>query len=226
MDALRRPTLADQAYEELQDKIVSGQFSAGQRLMADQLAESLSISQTPVKEALVRLEQEGLVEVASRRASTVRRFTLADIGEIYEARLLLELHAATSGLEKGAVTPQFVDRLTRIFHEQMACVERRSQDGLAAAIDLDRGFHELIVGLGANRLMSNWHRVVQRQMQTVRNYSLHQYDLGRARREHGAIVAAFAAGKREAIVEALIAHLTASRDEILSRPPEELPMRP
>lgn len=226
MDALRRPTLADQAYEELQDKIVSGQLTAGQRLMADQLAEALAISQTPVKEALVRLEQEGLVEVASRRASTVRRFTLSDIEEIYEARLLLELHAATSGIEKGAVTGDFVERLEQVFREQMLCVERRSEDGLAEAISLDRAFHELIVGLGRNRLISGWHRVVQRQMQTVRNYSLHQYDLGRARREHGAIVAAFAARDREAIVQALVTHLTASRNEILSRPPEELPIRP
>ncbi|KAB2873203.1 MAG: GntR family transcriptional regulator [Bauldia sp.] len=226
MEALRRPTLADQAYEELQDQIVSGQLAAGQRLMADQLAEALAISQTPVKEALARLEQEGLVEVASRRASTVRRFTQSDIEEIYEARLLIELHAATSGLARGVVTPQFVDRLAQIFREHMVFIERQSQDGLAEAIRLDRAFHEMIVSLGGNRLMSGWHRIVQRQMQTVRNYSLRQYDLGRTRREHGAIVEAFAARKRDGVVAALRAHLTASRDEILSRPPEELPIRP
>lgn len=226
MEALRRPTLADQAYEELQDQIVSGQLAAGQRLMADQLAEALAISQTPVKEALARLEQEGLVEVASRRASTVRRFTQSDIEEIYEARLLIELHAATRGLETGQVTPQFVDRLAQIFREHMAFIERQSQDGLAEAIRLDRAFHEMIVSLGGNRLMSGWHRIVQRQMQTVRNYSLRQYDLGRTRREHGAIVDAFAERKRDAVVAALSAHLTASRDEILSRPAEELPIRP
>ena len=226
METQRRPTLADQAYTELQDQIVSGQLSAGQRLMADQLAEALAISQTPVKEALVRLEHDGLVEVASRRASTVRRFTISDIEEIYEARVLVELHAATRGLEKGAVTAPFVDRLTQVFREHMAFIERQSQDGLAEAIRRDRTFHALIVSLGGNRLISGWHQVVQRQMQTVRNYSLRQYDLGRTRREHGAIVEAFAARDRDAVIAALTAHLTASRDEILSRPPEELPIRP
>jgi DNA-binding GntR family transcriptional regulator len=192
METQRRPTLADQAYTELQDQIVSGQLSAGQRLMADQLAEALAISQTPVKEALVRLEQEGLVEVASRRSSTVRRFTLADIGEIYQARLLLELHAATRGIETGTVTAEFVDRLAETLRELMAFIERQSQDGLAEAI----------------------------------RRSLRQYDLGRTRREHGAIVEAFAARDRDAVIAALTAHLSASRDEILSRPPEELPTRP
>lgn len=226
METQRRPTLADQAYTELQDQIVSGQLSAGQRLMADQLAEALAISQTPVKEALVRLEQEGLVEVASRRSSTVRRFTLADIGEIYQARLLLELHAATRGIETGTVTAEFVDRLAETLRELMAFIERQSQDGLAEAIRRDRAFHALVVGLAGNRLISGWHQVVQRQMQTVRNYSLRQYDLGRTRREHGAIVEAFAARDRDAVIAALTAHLSASRDEILSRPPEELPTRP
>jgi DNA-binding GntR family transcriptional regulator len=221
----RRPTLADQAYTELQDQIISGQLQAGQRLMADQLAESLSISQTPVKEALVRLEHEGLVEVASRRASTVRRFTLADIEEIYEARLLVETHAASTGLEQGRVSAAFVDGLRTVFREQISFMERQDADGLAGAIRLDRAFHEMIVGLGQNRLISGWHRMVQRQMQTVRNYSLRHYDLTRLREEHGAIIEAFVAGDGAAVAAALRAHLTASRNEILSRPPEELPTR-
>jgi DNA-binding GntR family transcriptional regulator len=221
----RRPTLADQAYSELQDQIISGQLQAGQRLMADQLAEALSISQTPVKEALVRLEHEGLVEVASRRASTVRRFTLADIEEIYEARLLVETHAASIGLEQGRVTAAFVDGLRTVFRDQMSFIARQDADGLAGAIRLDRVFHEMIVGLGQNRLISGWHRMVQRQMQTVRNYSLRHYDLTRLREEHGAIIDAFVAGDGAVVMAALRAHLTASRNEILSRPPEELPTR-
>jgi DNA-binding GntR family transcriptional regulator len=225
MDDVRRPTLADQAYFELQDQIVSGQLQAGQRLMADQLAEALSISQTPVKEALVRLEHEGLVEVASRRASTVRRFTPSDIEEIYEARVLVETHAASAGLDQGRVTAEFVDRLRAVFREQMSFIERQDADGLAGAIRLDRVFHEMIVGLGQNRLISGWHRTVQRQMQTVRNYSLRHYDLNRLRDEHGAIIDAFVAGNRKAVVTALRAHLAASRNEILSRPAEELPTR-
>jgi DNA-binding transcriptional regulator YhcF (GntR family) len=101
MVSLVRSTLAEQAYEALQDRIVSGVLPAGHRLRAEELADSLAISQTPVKEALALLERDGLVEGASRRGSVVRRFSLADVEEIYAARMLLELNAAETGLAAG-----------------------------------------------------------------------------------------------------------------------------
>ena len=226
MVVLTRSTLAEQAYEELQDQIVSGRLPAGRRLLADELADALAISQTPVKEALARLEQDGLVETESRRASVVRRFTLADIERIYEARLLLELHAASSGLAGGRATPDFAARLRAIFEEQMGYAGTESEAALPEVIRLDREFHELIVSLGDNPLIAGWHRVVLRQTQTIRNYPLSRYDIGRMRREHGAILAAFESGNPDRVVDALRSHLTASRDEFLSRPPEELPIRP
>ena len=102
---------------------------AGQRLLADELAGELSISQTPVKEALARLERDGLVEGTARRASVVRRFDRADIEEIYEARMLVETARDRSGLAAGRATPEFVDRLQAIFDEQMAEVEQADDEG-------------------------------------------------------------------------------------------------
>ncbi len=226
MATFTRSTLAEQAYEELQEQIVSGRLPAGQRLLADELAGSLAISQTPVKEALARLERDGLVQGEARRGSVVRRFDRDDIEEIYQARLLLELGAAEQGLAAGRADPAFVARLEAIFAEQMRFVEMQREDALIEAIRLDRAFHELIVGLGRNRLLAGWHRTVLRQTQTIRNYSLAHYDVHRTRREHAAIVAAFAAGSAAAVLEALRTHLEASREEFLSRPPEELPIRP
>src|SRR5689334_6450740 len=89
----RRQTLAEQAYEELQSQIMSGALPAGQRLLPEELAERLAISQTPVKEALAALERDGLVEGVSRRASNVRRFSAEDVEEIHQARILIELDA-------------------------------------------------------------------------------------------------------------------------------------
>ena len=225
MVALKRLTLGEQAYEELQAQIVSGRLPAGQRLRADELAGSLDISPTPVKEALARLERDGLVEGAARRASVVRRFSLADIEEIYRARMLLELHAAETGMAGGRADAGFVARLQAIFAEQMRFLQRRRPDALPEAIRLDRAFHELIVGLAENRLIAGWHRMVLRQTQTIRNYSAAHYDVHRTRREHEAIVAAFAGADPVVVVDALRTHLTASRDEFLSRPEEELPVR-
>ena len=226
MSSVVRSTLAEQAYEALKSQIVSGALPAGRKLRPEELAGSLAISQTPVKEALALLERDGLVEGSSRRGATVRRFSLPDIEEMYAARTLLELNAAEIGLAEGRAGEPFVMDLRAIFDEQSKVADMRTEDALSDAIRLDREFHERFVGLAGNQIIASWHRMVLRQTQTIRNYPLVRYDVGRMRREHSAIVEAFAAGRPDAIIEALRRHLDASRDEFLSRPPEEWPVRP
>jgi DNA-binding GntR family transcriptional regulator len=225
MRALKRATLAEQAYEELRSQIVSGRLRGGERLLADEIADKLAISQTPVKEALALLERDGLVMGSARRASVVRRFEPADIVEIFEARMLVELHALSTGLAAGRATPDFVKRLSGLFEAHVSEVRKQKDEALADAIRLDREFHEMLVELGANETIAGWHRVVQRQTQTIRNFTLKSYTLERTEREHSAIVEAIARGDAEGAVEALRSHLTVSRDAMLSRAPEELPVR-
>ena len=224
MRALKRATLAEQAYEELRSQIVSGRLRAGERLLAEELADRLAISQTPVKEAIAQLERDGLVEGFSRRASVVRHFTPQDIVEIFEARTLAELPCLESGFAAGRVTPAFARRLRGIFEAHIREVEKQEEDALADAVRLDREFHETLVELGANATIADWHRMVLRQTQTVRNFTLRSYTLERTKTEHAAIVEAIERGDREASVEALRAHLTASRDAMLARAPEDLPV--
>jgi DNA-binding GntR family transcriptional regulator len=222
----RRPTLAEQAYEELQEQIISGQLPAGRRLLADELAGLLDVSQTPVKEALNRLERDGLIQAESRRGASVRRFSRADMDQIYEARLLLECHAARVGIAERRVTPEFLERLQGLYDTQMIEVARQTNAGLAESIRLDREFHELIVSLAANAVISGWHRIAIRQTQTIRNYSIARYDGRRLKGEHLAIIAALRGQDTEATLAALGFHLKASLEEFLSRPPEDLPTRP
>jgi DNA-binding GntR family transcriptional regulator len=221
-----RSTLAEQAYEQLQDRIVSGLLPAGQRLRPDELADSLSISPTPVKEALALLERDGLVEGSSRRATIVRRFTPSDIHEIYVARILLEVSTAEIGLKACRADRGFVSQLEGIFTRHISNVEKQTTEGLRKAIRLDRDFHALIVGLARNRTLERWHATLLLQTQTIRNYPLARYDFERTRREHGAIVDAFTDGELDSVLDALRRHLEASRDEFLSRRPDELPVRP
>jgi DNA-binding GntR family transcriptional regulator len=225
MRALKRSTLAEQAYEELRSQIVSGRLRGGERLLADELADKLAISQTPVKEAIAQLERDGLVEGTARRASVVRRFTPADIVEIFEARMLLELHATESAFTAGRVTPAFAVHIRALFEAHIAEVRKQNAEALAEAIRLDREFHEALVELGANETIAGWHRIVQRQTQTIRNFTLKTYTLERTTREHAAIVEAIERGDAAATLAALKAHLTESRDAMVSRAPEELPVR-
>lgn len=90
MNTLVKVTLADQAHRELRARIVSGRLRGGERLLPNELAADLGISPTPVKEACLKLEADGLVVNSSRRGMVVRDFTVEDVEELYAARMLLE----------------------------------------------------------------------------------------------------------------------------------------
>src|SRR5882762_7069209 len=90
-------TLADVAYRTLRDAICSGRIAPHERLAQNSLADQLGISRTPVRDALLRLAQEGLVHSVSWRGYIVNEFTPREIIDIYDARLPLEL----AGLERA-----------------------------------------------------------------------------------------------------------------------------
>jgi DNA-binding GntR family transcriptional regulator len=223
--ATGRPTLARQAYAEIQGKILSGELSAGQRLFPDELAQALAISQTPVKEALALLERDGLVTGTDRRASLVRRFLVSDILEIYEARILIETHALSTGWQAGRIDERFVASLSELAAAQFRLLPARSKTALGKAISLDREFHESIVRTGGNSVMTGWHQSIQMRLQTVRTYSVDNYVSERVRTEHAAILDALRGHDLPAMVAALRHHLESSRDDLVARHPDELPVK-
>jgi len=215
--AIVRPTLARQAYAEIHKKILTGELPGGQRLFAEDLASELAISQTPVKEALALLERDGLVVGQERRGSLVREFTRDDIRQIYEARILLELNAVASGFREGRVDQRFLDQMEESFELQQELAAAPSKAALVEIISLDRGFHEMIVALGRNDVLSGWHQTILWQTQTVRTYSLATYSFERAREEHQSILDALRSGDLQRVTDALFSHLVASRNELLTR---------
>src|SRR5437016_1494261 len=84
-------TLGDDAAAALRDAIFKGVFKAGDRLLQAHVAEKLGVSQAPVREALVILEREGLVERGARNGAAVTSLSLADIEEICSLRVALEV---------------------------------------------------------------------------------------------------------------------------------------
>ena len=97
-------SLSDQAYERLLDMILSGELASGTILQERRLAEALNISRTPTREALGRLESEGLVTRQFGRLLTVRELTVHEFIEILNVRKLLEVEAA--GLAAGNVAKE------------------------------------------------------------------------------------------------------------------------
>ncbi len=212
---LRRATLAEQAYEELRARIVSGALPAGRRLLAEELAQDLAISQTPVKEALALLERDGLVEGNPRRGSVVRRFTTVDVHHIFDARMLLEVQALRQGFAAGTITRAFIAEVADVFDRQLADASRHQPVVFAEAVLLDREFHETLIRLADNPVLLEWHRGVLRQTMTILTYTMETYDAVRAHGEHAAILDALRTGRLERMEAAMRLHLREARIAVL-----------
>lgn len=136
------PTNVLRVQEELREAILAGRLEPGTRLRAEALAERLNTSRTPVREALVLLAREGLVEIEPRRGASVRVFDAADLADLYDVRALIEPHAARRGAVR--VSPAQLARmqeLCRLSAERGADDEQGVTDQLA----LNDEFHGIVL---------------------------------------------------------------------------------
>lgn len=135
-------THATRVQDELREAILAGALEPGARLRAEALAERLRSSRTPVREALLLLAQEGLVQIEPRRGATVRAFDAADLSDLYEVRALIEPHAAALAAQQ--IADAELDRLSDI-HERSMAYDDPSDDSVAEQLALNDAFHRLIL---------------------------------------------------------------------------------
>jgi len=143
-------TNAARVYEELRRAILRGEFQPGERLRTAALAERLGTSRTPVREALVLLEGDGLVELEPRRGALVRAFDPEDLIDLYEVRAVLDARAAQRAAAR--ITPDQLARLDAncAAAEQLAVA---GADQIDALIALNETFHAVVVeAAGSPRL--------------------------------------------------------------------------
>src|SRR4051795_6810596 len=108
--------------EQLQHAILEGVLKPGERLRAEALAQRYGTSRTPVREALLQLEAQGLVEVEPNRGAVVRAFDRADLLDLYEVRALLEPAAAARAA-------------TRIGEDDVARLQQLCDEAQGAGVD-------------------------------------------------------------------------------------------
>jgi DNA-binding GntR family transcriptional regulator len=143
-------SLGDRAYYVLRDKIVSLQMAPGSLVREDDLMAELDMSRTPLREALLRLSREGLIETLPRRGTFVTDVNVGDIGQIYELRRELEMIAAGWAAERA--TPRDHPRIDALLQELRAITDGERQDA-RTLIDIDLKAHQLIYDLSGNRLI-------------------------------------------------------------------------
>lgn len=142
----RSSLTADRVYSHLRDSIRNGELSPNVRLVEDDIAAWLQVSRTPVREALLRLQQEGVVE--RRGGWIVRERTPHEIAELLEARLAIESHAAH--LAAGRVSEDTLIALTDLADKMQAPDLSRRDFNI-----LNERFHNLIVDSTGNSVLKN-----------------------------------------------------------------------
>lgn len=208
MSSVVRATLADQAYRELRARILRGQLSGGARLRPEELAAELAISPTPIKEALVRLESDGLAVLAARKGVVVRQLEEQDLRDIYAARELIELDAVDRAFQRRAVGPALISSLRSSLQQHERFARKDTLDDLATALGFDRAFHTAIVEAAGNALIAGWHHRILGQTHAAFVYVLGNYTASVD--DHRVVLEALDAGKRKPARDALREHLRRS----------------
>ncbi len=142
------PTLAETAAAKLRSEIVSGELPSGSRLAEAAVAQRFGVSRVPVREALVRLEREGLVEFTPTGRACVKKLSPRDFEELYVLRLALEPLAARLAAPALRADPRPLER-------NLAAT--RGAQSLREVTTLDLEFHERILEASGNRrLLALW----------------------------------------------------------------------
>jgi DNA-binding GntR family transcriptional regulator len=208
---------SERVTRQLRDEIVGGLRPPGSKLVERDLAAELGVSRVPVRDALRALVTEGLVTPRPRSWAVVRTFTPADVADLHEIRSALEVLAFRLAAERH--TPDGLARLRADLDRQRAAA--RAGDA-AEARRAGADFHETVVALAANALLSEIERLLQSRMRWL----LGQHDdLMAVATEHEALYDAIAASdvdrveelSREHVVgsfDTAIAHLTTAGDPV------------
>lgn len=182
--------LREVIFEALREAIVSGDLKPGERLMEVALAEQMGVSRTPVREAIRKLESDGLVVMTPRKGTHVAELTVKDIMDVLEVRSALDRLA--TGLAAGRIQPAQIRQLENIHKQYMANVQKESIEG---AIRKDIEFHDAIYTATGNPRLMAAASSLREHIYRFRVIYLHDSSTASdVEREHSGILEALRAG--------------------------------
>jgi len=201
---------AARVYVHVKERLLDGTFPGGALLSENELSQQLGLSRTPVRQAFVQLEAEGLLELYPKRGALVVPVAASEIEDVFEARLLVEEHCARRAANAGA---RLVADLEPLIAEQEQAVAQGAP-GMAAFARADRHFHRAIVHAAGNAILTRLYDALRDRQQRIATVSLARNpgDAQRFVTQHRGIVEALGRGDAAAAADLVAAHLRAARD--------------
>ena len=200
------------AYDKLKSEILSNRMPPGYQATEPELAIQLAMSRTPVREALIRLEADGLLEVIPRRGIRVLPVSPVDMKEIYEILTALEPEAAAA-LARNTPTAAKLAPLIKATERMEQALQQNDLASWAAA---DDDFHRKLVTLHDNHRLTSIVSSLLDQAHRARNVTLRLRTLpAKSTQEHRLIVEHIQAGEADAVTSVFRAHRKRASTELL-----------
>jgi len=201
---------AARVYAHVKERLLDGTFPGGALLSENELSQKLGLSRTPVRQAFVQLEAEGLLELYPKRGALVVPVAASEIEDVFEARMLVEEHCARRAANAGARLAADLEPL--IAEQERALAE--GAPGMAAFASADRRFHRAIVHAAGNAILTRLYDALRDRQQRIAAVSLARNpgDAARFVADHRAIAEALESGEGDTACERVSAHLKAARE--------------
>lgn len=212
----RGKSLHAQTYQALRASILAGDLAPGERLVETQLAQWLQVSRTPIREAIRQLQKDGLVTPDGLGGLQVASISVSDAAQLYDCRIALE-HLSVAQACFNTTTSQLQQLEGYVLQAEQLMRDGKSNLNVLQLLDLDYGFHRLIAESSGNRWLVTlldqvFDKMILLRVQTTR----HNPEVLEIRIEHRQIYEAIARRQPDAAVEAIQAHLQASKDRVVT----------
>ncbi len=209
----RHKGLADDVYGAIFNKLISLEITPGARITVDGLVRELEVSQTPIREALGRLEGEGLVVKTHLVGySATPQITRRHFDELYELRLLLEPDAARRAASR--IDEENMRKLTETAEQMRRLDGGRERQKYSAFARLDADLHDQILGIAGNELVRDTLAHLHTHFHIFR-LMFHARVTEEALTEHESLLVALSSGDEDGAERAMREHIDRSRRRLL-----------
>jgi len=210
--ASSQPSRAEEVYAQLKRDIADFRLVPGDRFSEHDICNRLAVSRTPVRQALFRLQQEGLVEVMFRSGWRVLPFDFDRFDQLYDLRMVLETTAGRRLCQQEAAESSPL--LEALKERWLVPAGERSSDATQVAA-WDEAFHETLVKAAGNGEMARVHHDVTERIRIIRRLDFHkQMRIDATYDEHAKILRAILARKADRVELLLRSHIQSSQVEV------------
>ncbi|MEE1798650.1 MULTISPECIES: GntR family transcriptional regulator [unclassified Streptomyces] len=208
---MKQPPAADRVYSHVKEAVLDRRYEGGTLLTEGELAEAVGVSRTPVREALLKLEVEGLIKLYPKKGALVLAVSAQEIADVVETRLLVEEFAVRKAVPASAA---FLARLEELLEAQR---QRAEEGDLGAVAVSDRCFHAEIVRNAGNQILSKlYDQLRDRQLRMgVAVLEAHPDRIAKNVTEHAEMLEAIRAGDADGAAACVRRHV--SRVKVLVR---------